>query len=181
MEKAEFRNDSRGVCGVVVIPAGEKPRGLPVKPGETIWLTEEEQIATANAPRNAEDNPFVNGTLSLATEPKDIVNRRPIGHTEAEQAPMSEADQEKADEKRQQEEEAKKRHLEQEQQRQVEAQEQAEAGAKPVKDTRLPNEETGVQVDPVGEAPQGERAQDEEVGTPAPKRPMPKPKPVSAR
>lgn len=174
MEKAEFKNTSPGVCGVVVIEPGEKPRGIPVKPGETVWLTEEEQIATANAPKRAEDNPFVNGTLTLVTEPKNLANRRPIGHSSVEQPPVPEEVQQLAEERKAADREAHEKLAKQ----QAEAEEERARQAAAATPQRLPSEETGVQIDPVGDGPKGERAQDEEVGTPTP---APKPAAKSAK
>lgn len=188
MEKAEFRNDSAGVCGAVVTEAGGKPKGIAIKPGETIWLTEEDQILTANAPRKQEDNPFVNGTLTLVTEPKDIANRRPIGYSDRQQAEMSESDQAAADKARAEQEAAKAEH---ERKEAEEAEARAQAAANPANKppARLPHqggsdpaEETGLQVEPTGPPPEGERAVQEEVGTPeAEGKPAAKPKPVPAK
>lgn len=59
ISKQQFRNQSGGWIGVVVIgPKGDE-KGIPVENDHTVWLSEEEQILTANAPRYAEDNPFV--------------------------------------------------------------------------------------------------------------------------
>lgn len=77
--RAEFRNESPGVQGVVLYDADGKRTGSFVRPGQSVWLSEREQVATANAPRRAEDNPFVNGALILITEAHEVVNRRPIG------------------------------------------------------------------------------------------------------
>jgi hypothetical protein len=81
-ERAEFRNDSGHVIGVVTRRAKGEMKGLPLQPGDSVWLDEEEQIATANAPRSDADNPFANGDLKLVTEPQEIVNRRQIGYSE---------------------------------------------------------------------------------------------------
>jgi hypothetical protein len=80
-QKNEYRNDSEGVCGVIVIENG-KEKGIPVAPGGNVWLSEEERIATANAPAKDEDNPLANGTLTLVTPAAEIRNRRPIGDDE---------------------------------------------------------------------------------------------------
>jgi hypothetical protein len=80
-QKNEYRNDSEGVCGVIVIDNG-KEKGIPVGPGDSVWLSEEERIATANAPAKDEDNPLANGTLTLVTPAAEIKNRRPIGADE---------------------------------------------------------------------------------------------------
>lgn len=59
VKKQAFRNDSGGFVGYVSINVKGEERGRAVAPGEIVWLTREEQIATANAPRLAKDNPFV--------------------------------------------------------------------------------------------------------------------------
>lgn len=59
IEKEQFRNMSGGFIGAVVIgPKGDE-KGIPVEPDGTVWLSEEEQILTANAPRLPKDNPFL--------------------------------------------------------------------------------------------------------------------------
>src|SRR4051812_27314693 len=80
-EKSEFRNDSGGFIGVVTIEPNGKENPIPIAPGAAVWLSEDEQIATANAPLRDEDNPFANGNLVKVTDAKDIKNRRPIGDT----------------------------------------------------------------------------------------------------
>lgn len=76
--KDQFRNDSGGVAGAVVFSERGDRLGLAVQPGDTVWLSEEEQAVTANAPRDPDDNPFINGTFSLVTEGKEIRNARPL-------------------------------------------------------------------------------------------------------
>lgn len=77
--RTEFENVSDGVIGVQVADGNNRMQGIPVKPGETVWLTEAEEIATANAPRRPEDNPFTKGWLQVKTRAGDVINRRPIG------------------------------------------------------------------------------------------------------
>jgi hypothetical protein len=63
IEKQQFRNESGGWLGATVIgPKGDE-RGVAVEPGGTVWLSEAEQILTANAPRRPEDNPFIEQSL----------------------------------------------------------------------------------------------------------------------
>lgn len=78
-QKDEFRNVSPGWCGAVSIDGRGDHHGTPVEPGGTVWLSEEEQIATANAPRSDADNPFLNGTFELVSRGADVKNRRPYG------------------------------------------------------------------------------------------------------
>jgi hypothetical protein len=87
--RTEFKNASDGVQGAVVMDDTGKPKGVAVRPGDSIWLTETEEILTANAPRRDEDNPFANGSFTLLTRATEVSNRRPIGSREAGEAPTS--------------------------------------------------------------------------------------------
>lgn len=80
--RSEWKNVSEGVVGVVVYDDRNQRGGIGVKPGDSVWLTEQERIATANAPRREENNPFANGALVLATRAADVRNRRPFGDAE---------------------------------------------------------------------------------------------------
>lgn len=63
IEKTQFKNMTEGHVGAVAIgPKGDE-RGIGVEPGATVWLSEAEQILTANAPRKPEDNPFIEQTF----------------------------------------------------------------------------------------------------------------------
>lgn len=77
--KDEFVNTTDGWVGAVQIDHTGRAAGVSVEPGGSVFLTEEEQILTANAPRVDEDNPFVNGALALRTRSVEIRNRRPFG------------------------------------------------------------------------------------------------------
>jgi hypothetical protein len=77
--RTEFENVSDGVIGAMVADGNGRMTGIPVRPGDTVWLTEAEEIATANASRKAEDNPFEKGWLRVKTLAADVINRRPIG------------------------------------------------------------------------------------------------------
>jgi hypothetical protein len=59
IEKQQFRNNTGGWIGAVQIGVKGDEQGVAVEPGGTVWLSEAEQILTANAPRRPEDNPFV--------------------------------------------------------------------------------------------------------------------------
>jgi hypothetical protein len=63
VEKQQFRNESGGFIGVVKIDVKGEEKGAAVEPGGTVWLTLQEQVATANAPRQAKDNPFLPTTF----------------------------------------------------------------------------------------------------------------------
>lgn len=58
-EKQQFRNNTEGWLGAVMIGPRGDDRGIAVEPGGTVWLSEAEQRLTANAPRQPEDNPFI--------------------------------------------------------------------------------------------------------------------------
>lgn len=94
-ERAEFRNEAGHVIGVVTKRAKGEMKSMALMPDDTVWLDEEEQIATANAPRSEEDNPFTNGHLTLVTAPQQIVNRRQIGYSDHRQ--VGDLDQEESD------------------------------------------------------------------------------------
>lgn len=93
-QKDEFRNVSPGWCGAVSIDGRGDHHGTPVEPGGTVWLSEEEQIATANAPRADGDNPFLNGTFELVSRGADVRNRRPYGLHEGGPIPPAPAEEE---------------------------------------------------------------------------------------
>jgi hypothetical protein len=165
-EKTEFRNATGGTIGVIVVQPGGKEQALPLVSGATIWLSEDDQIATANAPRNDADNPFVNGMLEAVGVPQGVKNRRPIGvsqesdaekkqREEAEAAAKVVKDAEAAAAKKQREAEAKRlKDGERAAQR---------GGARP---ERQSPEETGAPKQPQGKAVEGSRAAGEEVATP---------------
>jgi hypothetical protein len=71
----QFENTSASVLGVVKI-INRESKGLPVQPGERVWLNAEEQQLTAQAPQRAEDNPFSNGALTAVDEPREIPSDR---------------------------------------------------------------------------------------------------------
>lgn len=162
-QKTEFRNDSPGIIGVVTLEPGGKEVAIPVKPGASIWLSEDEQIATANAPQRDEDNPFVNGQLIKVTDAADIKNRRPIGDNaeSPEAAEQKRAAEEKAAELKAQND----AQAAEEAARLKQGQEQATQGAKAPPPRQTP-EETGAAPQPQGASAQGSRAAGEEVGTP---------------
>jgi hypothetical protein len=59
IEKQQFQNNTDGWIGAVVIGPNGQERGIAVEPGGTVWLSEPDQVLTANAPRRAQDNPFI--------------------------------------------------------------------------------------------------------------------------
>lgn len=175
--KSGFTNKSGGHCGVILIQNGQE-KGYAVRPDEEVFLTAEEQVLTANAPKHGKDNPFENGSLILTTPARQLVNRRPIGDPsafgdDAEQPEGDPAAREQAEKRRA----AEAARAEAESKRQAEAQKQGEQGAQPRR-SRPPAkpegqgavpepqpEETGQKPQPAGDA-EGERASAEEVATP---------------
>lgn len=79
-DKDEFQNTTDGWLGVVEINHEGKALGASVEPYGSCFLSEEEQILTANAPREDKDNPFANGSLKLLRSGLEIRNRRPFGN-----------------------------------------------------------------------------------------------------
>jgi hypothetical protein len=77
--KSLFENTSGGIIGVVQIDGRGEQKGIPLWAGEEVWLSPEEQAATANAPRDAENNPFENGNLTLKVKAADAGTNRTIG------------------------------------------------------------------------------------------------------
>lgn len=78
-QKSKFTNVSGGVAGAVQLDHEGHAKGVAIFPGESIWLTEQEEVLTANAPRNESDNPFTNGSLRLDVRAVDAGHARPIG------------------------------------------------------------------------------------------------------
>lgn len=162
-QKTEFKNVSGGIIGVVTVEPGGKIVPIPVQPGATIWLSEEEEIATANAPVRDEDNPFISGQLVKVTDAADIKNRRPIGSNA--DSPEAAAQKQKAEEAAAARKAANEAQRKEEEARLKEGQKQAGAGAKPAP-ARQTAEETGAAPQPQGASAQGSRAAGEEVATP---------------
>lgn len=98
----EFRNTTDGWIGVVqFVGPHREPKGTAVEPHGVVWLNEEEQILTANAPKVDEDNPFANGQLELVSKGVEIRSRRPYG---AQAIPVTKAEPEEAAEPKVEEE-----------------------------------------------------------------------------
>lgn len=131
--KSKFRNTSGGVAGAIQLDHQNQAKGIPVYPNEEVWLTEQEQVLTANAPRNPEDNPFENGTFTLEVKAQDVAHSRPIG--DLQEVPAEYAGPEPPEETEI-----------------VEEQPAAEAGL-----------EVGAAEPPEGDAPEGQAAEHEEV------------------
>lgn len=58
IEKRQYRNNTLGWLGVVVLDPQGKPTGISVAPQGTVWLSDAEAILTARAPAQPKDNPF---------------------------------------------------------------------------------------------------------------------------
>jgi hypothetical protein len=76
---SEWRNTTSGHLGVVKHDEEGKKQGVSVPPNGTVLLTEKDRIATANAPKNPANNPFVNGALECIRADADTSSLRPIG------------------------------------------------------------------------------------------------------
>lgn len=64
VQKQRFKNQSAGWVGAVNIgPKGDE-KGVAIAPGAEVWLSEDEKILTANAPKKAEDSPFMEQTFT---------------------------------------------------------------------------------------------------------------------
>src|SRR2546423_1892023 len=57
--KTEFLNTTDGHLGVVLFNHKNERDAIALAPGDTVWLSEEEQRMTANAPRDPQNNPFL--------------------------------------------------------------------------------------------------------------------------
>lgn len=57
-DRAKFRNRSDGRVGVIKIKATGERHAISVAPGEEVWLTQQEIIESAEAPRQAKNSPF---------------------------------------------------------------------------------------------------------------------------
>lgn len=58
-QQRKFINPTTGYVGANVFGPDGKPTAVPVEPGGEVWLTPAEERMTAEAPRYADDNPFV--------------------------------------------------------------------------------------------------------------------------
>lgn len=68
IQKTQFKNNTGGWLGVVVIDPKGNDRGVSVEPDGTVWLSAAEQQLTANAPRRPEDNPFIEQTFTRRSD-----------------------------------------------------------------------------------------------------------------
>lgn len=92
-QKSQFENTSGHMLGIVQMSPKGEPAGVPLYPAQTIWLSEQEQALTANAPRHDEDNPFVNGKLTLKVKASDVPTSRPLGDAQDIDAPPAAPEQ----------------------------------------------------------------------------------------
>jgi hypothetical protein len=159
--KSKFKNTGSGVAGAIQLDHQNQAKGVAVYPGESVWLSEQEQVLTAQAPRHEEDNPFTNGTFTLEVKAEDVTTSRPIGDHQADPAEKAMLDAERA---------AKEA---------AAAEEEADITDES-KSMSAPAPETGAGEMPAGDPPEGVRAEHEEMAAtppapPAPKAPPPKP------
>lgn len=87
--RKQYRNTAGHVIGVVTIDRRGDHDARALEPEEAIWLSEEERVATARAPRKPEDNPFANGDLTAVSDDERVTDatERP---TDVDDAPASE-------------------------------------------------------------------------------------------
>lgn len=115
-QQRKFINPTPGYVGANVFGPDGKPTSIAVEPGGEVWLTPEEERMTAEAPRLAQDNPFIKeweepvdwdsfgeatrtvtrkGTLVLSEEPaRPVASSRYIPPSSAESPQDDDADQE---------------------------------------------------------------------------------------
>lgn len=89
IEKAQFRNTTSSHQGAVIFDQANKPHGISVAPGDTVWLSEDEQQMTANAPQDPHDNPFLPLHDVLDEERKPTGEKRPIFELEQTLRPIT--------------------------------------------------------------------------------------------
>lgn len=172
----EYENVSGGWVGVKVKDDSRRTgfRGQSVAPRQRVSLDEDERKATANAPRNDEDNPFLK-QLRLIAKDQDGTNRRPTG--DGEPQPPMEPEPEPSPEPAETPTEEKPE--DQMTQAEIDAHNAKAAAARaipakqapdpPPKTAEKPNERVGTPeaVAAAGEKPEGKRAAGEQVGTPS--------------
>jgi hypothetical protein len=174
--KDEFENISGGWIGIQVHDEGRRTgfKGVGLAPGARIWLDEEEQIATANKPRNEKDNPFANGQLKKTASGQEIGSRRPIGANmpveEPSPAPEAPAAEQPVEEEEEMSEREKAEHN-----RKAAAERAVPAAGQPAPSTTEQRQKAPTPPEQVatpeataaaGQAEQGQRAASERVGTP---------------
>jgi hypothetical protein len=74
-KKELFRNTTQGHLGVVTVDRRGERHGISVEPGGTVWLSEEEQELTAQAPRKAEHNPFIDQPYAVHDEHGEVTEK----------------------------------------------------------------------------------------------------------
>lgn len=166
-EKTEFRNTTDHIIGVITIEPGGRHVPLPLVGGATVWLTEDEQIATANAPKANEDNPFINGDLERVGAPENRRNRRPIGIPQEQESDSEKQQREEARVAKAKRDKEVADQVSEEEARRKQGQDEAHKAGTPRQQPRRQSpEETGAPPQPQGKAAEGSRAAGEEVGTP---------------
>lgn len=76
--KDKFVNKSAGYLGVIQLDARGERSSIAIAPDQEVWLSEEEQALTANAPRDPANNPLANGDLKLEAEGVELKHHRPL-------------------------------------------------------------------------------------------------------
>src|SRR4051794_31075087 len=136
-ELFRFRNTTRGYVGAIKVDRRGDRRAVAVPPGDTIELTEEEQEATANAPKDPSKSPFE----AQAFEERDVFGEVIETGVRAPLELVSESED-----------------------RAIPARQGRRTGTDVAREQQP--EETGAAPEPVGAAPAGSFAPGEEVGTP---------------
>lgn len=172
----EYENVSGGWLGVKVKDDNRRTgfRGFAVAPRGRVMLSLEERKATANAPRDPDDNPFANGNLRLIAKDQETSQGRPIGDGEVQdpepepQAPPSEPDPTSAEVEEHNRKAAAARAVpSKEMPKGPEASQAPEAQAGQSGDAKAPEQvATPEAVAAAGKKPEGKRAATETVGTP---------------
>jgi hypothetical protein len=81
VKKREYRNNTAGWIGVVILDHNGQEQGVNIEPHGTIWLSDAEAILTARAPRNPADNPFEERVFIMqeaSTGQRREVKMRPV-------------------------------------------------------------------------------------------------------
>lgn len=73
-----YQNISGQTIGVVIRKADGRFGGIPCYPGETVDLDHDEQVATANAPRDPRSNVLANGQMKVIMDDLEAAERRPL-------------------------------------------------------------------------------------------------------
>lgn len=68
VEKSKFRNTTNGFLGAITIDHRGERKGISIPPGDDVWLSDDEILETAEAPRDPVDSPFTD-QIELVRDP----------------------------------------------------------------------------------------------------------------